>query len=84
MVYSSGMSQLCHLHRVMAGLDPAIHDAFRQVETLHGPSGQARGRPQKSMEPRLGLLRCYLIACGLIGDPVPPVIINGGPQKKNS
>jgi hypothetical protein len=26
----------------------------------------------------------YLIACGLIGEPVPPVIINGGPQKKNS
>jgi hypothetical protein len=26
----------------------------------------------------------YLIACGLIGDPVPPVITSGGPQKKNS
>ena len=26
----------------------------------------------------------YLIACGLIGDPVPPVMIKGGPQKKNS
>jgi len=26
----------------------------------------------------------YLIACGLIGEPVPPVMINGGPQKKNS
>jgi hypothetical protein len=26
----------------------------------------------------------YLIACGLIGDPVPPVMISGGPQKKNS
>src|SRR5436305_13272756 len=46
-----------------------------------------------------GLLRCarspgttaerhfslsYFIACGLIGDPVPPVMISGGPQKKNS
>ena len=26
----------------------------------------------------------YLIACGLIGEPVPPVIMSGGPQKKNS
>jgi len=26
----------------------------------------------------------YLIACGLIGLPVPPVMMRGGPQKKNS
>jgi hypothetical protein len=26
----------------------------------------------------------YFIACGLIGEPVPPVMISGGPQKKNS
>jgi len=26
----------------------------------------------------------YLIACGLIGEPVAPVITSGGPQKKNS
>jgi hypothetical protein len=26
----------------------------------------------------------YLIACGLIGEPVPPVMISGGPEKKNS
>jgi hypothetical protein len=26
----------------------------------------------------------YLIACGLIGEPVPPVMTSGGPQKKNS
>ena len=26
----------------------------------------------------------YLIACGLIGEPVPPVMISGVPQKKNS
>jgi hypothetical protein len=26
----------------------------------------------------------HLIACGLIGEPVPPVITSGGPQKKNS
>ena len=26
----------------------------------------------------------YFIACGLIGLPVPPVMISGGPQKKNS
>jgi hypothetical protein len=26
----------------------------------------------------------YFIACGLSGEPVPPVMISGGPQKKNS
>jgi hypothetical protein len=26
----------------------------------------------------------YLMACGLIGEPVPPVMMSGGPQKKNS
>ena len=26
----------------------------------------------------------HFIACGLIGEPVPPVIASGGPQKKNS
>ena len=26
----------------------------------------------------------HLIACGLIGEPVPPVMTSGGPQKKNS
>ena len=33
---------------------------------------------------RLTNYRHYLIACGLIGLPVPPVMISGGPQKKNS
>jgi hypothetical protein len=26
----------------------------------------------------------YLIACGLIGEPVPPVMTSGAPLKKNS
>jgi hypothetical protein len=26
----------------------------------------------------------HLMACGLIGEPVPPVMMSGGPQKKNS
>ncbi len=26
----------------------------------------------------------HFIACGLIGEPVPPVMMSGGPQKKNS
>ena len=28
--------------------------------------------------------RDHFIACGLIGEPVPPVMISGGPQKKKS
>ena len=37
-------------------------------------------------ERKLGLASTarYLIACGLIGEPVPPVMTSGGPQKKNS
>ncbi len=31
-----------------------------------------------------GRVPTYLIACGLSGEPVPPGMINGGPQKKNS
>lgn len=30
------------------------------------------------------IVRHHLIACGLIGEPVPPVMMSGGPQKKNS
>ena len=45
------------------------------------PPGLARGRDGSRMrETATG----YLIACGLIGEPVPPVMISGGPQKKNS
>ena len=33
---------------------------------------------------RAGHAQLYLIACGLIGLPVPPVMISGGPLKKNS
>jgi hypothetical protein len=29
--------------RVMAGLDPVVHDALPQIETHHGHAGQARG-----------------------------------------
>ncbi len=27
---------------------------------------------------------CYLMACGLMGEPVPPGMTSGAPQKKNS
>jgi hypothetical protein len=30
------------------------------------------------------MTQVYLIACGLIGEPVAPVMTSGGPQKKNS
>jgi hypothetical protein len=42
-----------------------------------GPSAAGRRRSRAS-------LTYHLIACGLIGEPVPPVITSGGPQKKNS
>ena len=34
--------------------------------------------------PSAGAEEDYLIACGLSGEPVPPVMISGEPQKKNS
>ena len=40
--------------------------------------------PQTEPDPVGTAADSYLIACGLIGLPVPPVMISGGPQKKNS
>jgi hypothetical protein len=34
--------------------------------------------------PAMTFHRGHLIACGLSGEPVPPVMISGAPQKKNS
>ena len=63
----------------MAGLDPAIHSLFlthcKGVDPRDKPGGDGCG---------CGSAVGYLIACGLIGEPVPPVMISGGPQKKNS
>jgi hypothetical protein len=48
------------------------------------------GYPEIPVSPPLGgpasgmTLWCYFIACGLIGEPVPPLMMSGGPQKKNS
>ena len=47
------------------------------------PAREAGVAPQGDGE-TVELSLAYLIACGLIGEPVPPVMINGGPQKKNS
>ena len=49
--------------------------ALRGSPKRRAPQGDGR---------RVWLSLAYLIACGLIGEPVPPVMISGGPQKKNS
>jgi hypothetical protein len=65
----------------------AHRDSTHDTQALDdAQSGQfERGRRQNpaglQRSPDLGR---HLIACGLIGDPVPPVMISGGPQKKNS
>jgi hypothetical protein len=46
----------------------------------HHPSRAAFGRHLRMTARR----EAYLIACGLIGDPVPPLMMSGAPQKKNS
>jgi hypothetical protein len=42
------------------------------------------GMTVRSMQTVRQGISIYFIACGLIGDPVPPVMTSGGPQKKNS
>ena len=59
------------------------HDANRTRGIIVGPRWGSRdtrrqGERDDGHPPR------HLIACGLIGEPVPPVMISGGPQKKNS
>ena len=54
---------------------------------VSGVRGGFRGRPRRSvprMTPPTLFAPGYLIAWGLMGDPVPPVITRGGAQKKNS
>ena len=60
------------------------HLAMRQAEPAGAPDGS-----KASFAPTIRgcRKRCdppYFIACGLIGEPVPPEMISGGPQKKNS
>jgi hypothetical protein len=56
----------------MAGLVPAIHVFLSDIKSwMRGSS------PRMTQEG-------HFIACGLIGEPVPPVMASGGPQKKNS
>ena len=47
------------------------------------PAQEAGVAPQGDGE-TVELSLAYLIACGLIGEPVPPEMMSGGPQKKNS
>ena len=64
----------------MAGLDPAIHAFLYSIESKTWTPGTSPGVTTECA----ALPRAYLIACGLIGEPVAPVMISGGPQKKNS
>ena len=46
----------------------------------NAPRVDRRASPPRLCENR----RLYLIAIGLMGEPVPPVMMSGGAQKKNS
>ena len=63
---------------VAVGLVPAA-----RIVERHYIRGREPGRTRLPFGMDRGLW-CHLIACGLIGEPVPPVMISGGPQKKNS
>ena len=51
---------------------------------LRGSPAKRPGSHLRVTGETVWLSLAYLIACGLIGEPVPPVMISGGPQKKNS
>ena len=57
--------------------------AFAKLKRFMDPRVKRGVTPEYVVAFALDIER-YLIACGLIGDPVPPVMISGGPQKKNS
>jgi hypothetical protein len=60
---------------------PALEGCTARAVALRG----SRLRRSHLRVTEIGLAPIYyLIACGLIGEPVPPVMISGGPQKKNS
>src|SRR6266568_9552117 len=60
-----------------------VGDEVAGVGSLH--KAAPPGRASRVHPPRCaGRDKDHLIACGLIGLPVPPVMISGGPQKKNS
>ena len=63
----------------MAGRIPAIHVLFAAQFKGVDPRDKPGGDDRKCSVPQ-----DYLIACGLIGLPVAPVMISGGPEKKNS
>ena len=66
----AGSSPQTALHRAARG-SPARR-AAHSLSRLARLAGEGRQRS------------AHFIACGLIGLPVPPVMISGGPQKKNS
>jgi hypothetical protein len=70
----------------MAGLVPAIHVFLLTIPQDVDPRDKPGGDDLRVTRCRSfnGGRRSYFIACGLIGLPVPPVMISGGPQKKNS
>ena len=68
----------------------AAHDAETFDDAIAGKLERRRRRHRFApvhgrVEPRRRRIADdHLIACGLIGEPVPPVMMSGGPQKKNS
>lgn len=48
------------------------------------PLSSSRTATQPLAQPSSPTNIVYLIACGLIGEPVPPGMTSGAPQKKNS
>jgi hypothetical protein len=68
------------------GGGPAARKASPQIASEFGvaPLPRLSAVPPPPLRGGGPAASAYLIACGLIGDPVPPVMTSGGPQKKNS
>ena len=71
-------------------LYPPLEGEGRRRSRRGGVTYSLRDRPppaalRAATSPSTGEVKqSHFIACGLIGLPVPPVMISGGPQKKNS
>jgi hypothetical protein len=64
-----------HVKKILAQRGPSTHES--QIDALRNPFQFNQSVNRSSVD-------LHFIACGLIGEPVPPVMISGGPQKKNS
>lgn len=61
-----------------------LTDLAKELDAAIALSVDRCGHPSMPKPVETEIHRRYFTACGLIGLPVPPVMMSGGPAKKNS